>query len=66
MELPSPAVDCLVQTSSGITQPLDLVSFPICLPFSLLYLLTFKETGGGAWLFSVGLQFILISVQYRG
>lgn len=52
--LPSPAVDCLVQTSRAITQPLGLVFFPMCLPFSFLYLLTFKETGGGAWLFSDG------------
>lgn len=64
--LPSPAVDCLVQTSRGITQPLGLVSFPVCLPFSLLYLLTFKETGGGAWLFSDGTSALSDFSSIRG
>lgn len=64
--LPSPAVDCLVQTSRGITQPLGLVSFPVCLPFSLLYLLTFKETGGGAWLFSEGTSALSDFSSIRG
>ena len=64
--LPSPAVDCLVQTSRGITQPLGLVSFPMCLPLSLLYLLTFKETGGGAWLFSDGTSALSDFSSIRG